>query len=109
MFHLTKQQQKIVIFVSCVIAIIILVSIAMIYHKIKNPVIHSPQDITSKLIRDMFDNNIDSLTIDYIFTGCPEDGGELLNGLVKDLLSGSMSEEEWIEYRTRTNPFMRMK
>ena len=109
MFPLTNKQQKIVISISGIVAILIIAGIAVMYHKIKNPVIHSPKDITSDLIIDMFENNIDSLTIDYIFTGCPEDGSELLNGQVKDLLSGPMNEKEWIEYRKVTNPFMRMR
>lgn len=104
----TKKEIIIAMCVPSVPALVLLLSIFIMYHKARNPVIHSPQDITSELLRDIEENNLDSLTFDYIFTDCPEFGGELLGGKVKDLLASPIPWKEWVKLRKYTNPFMRV-
>ena len=38
----------------------------------KNPVLHSENDITDELIKQIYDNELESITIDYQFTRCPD-------------------------------------
>ena len=104
----TKKQIIIAMCVPSVPALVLLLSIFVMYHKARNPVIHSPRDITSELIRDIEENNLDSLTFDYIFTDCPEFGGELFDGIVKDVGAPPIPWNEWVNLRKRTNPFMRV-
>ena len=67
------------------------------YQKL-NPVIASPDDITRKLIQQIIDNSINSLTIDYEFTRCPSFEEEDLVKREEDLV-------KWEKEQRKTNPF----
>ena len=56
----------------------------------RNPILNSPKDITKKLIRDIVNNNLDSLTINYKFTRKQLDDEK---------------KSAWEKEQYRTNPF----
>ena len=58
----------------------------------RNPVLNSPGDITSDLIRRIIANDLDSLTINYEFTRYYRDDEQL---------------NDWFNYREKYNPFYR--
>ena len=57
-----------------------------------NPVLNSSTDITSELIDKILANNLESPTINYEFTRCPEKGEK---------------DDDWKNERNRINPFWR--
>lgn len=57
-----------------------------------DPVLDSPSDITQVLISRIIDNDINSLTINYEFTRCPND-----NEYISD----------WEKFKLKNNPFWR--
>ena len=59
-----------------------------------NPVLNSPEDITSQLVQKIIDNSIDSLTINYEFTRCNKSFDK------KDY-------DNWENEQNRINPFWR--
>ena len=63
----------------------------------KNPVLNSPDDITDELIKQIINNDLDSLTINYEFTPNPKFDEGWSN---EDL-------QEWYKERKRINPFWR--
>ena len=58
----------------------------------RNPTLNSPEDITDELIDKILANNLESLTINYEFTRCPEKDEEY---------------DDWKNERNRINPFWR--
>jgi len=62
------------------------------YWRNLNPVIDSPDDISSDLLFKIFENSIDSLTINYEFTRDKKEKEDA---------------DKWREERYRTNPFLR--
>ena len=63
----------------------------------RNPVLNSPDDITDELIKQIINNDLDSLTINYEFTPNPKFDEGWSN---EDL-------QEWYKERKRINPFWR--
>ena len=61
------------------------------YISLNNPVLNSPEDITSQLVQKIIDNSIDSLTINYEFTRCDKDEDSY----------------KWKKEQNRINPFWR--
>ena len=57
-----------------------------------NPVLNSPEDITSQLVQKIIDNSVDSLTINYEFTRCKNKNED---------------SDKWGNEQNRTNPFWR--
>ena len=64
------------------------------YWKERNPVINYPHDITDDLIQKIAYNQIDSLTINYEFTRCSNEGS------IEDY-------DKWENEQNRNNPFWR--
>ena len=61
-------------------------------YRATNPVLNSPSDITHELINKILANDLESLTINYEFTRCPEKDEEY---------------DDWKNERNRINPFLR--
>jgi len=57
----------------------------------RKPILNSPNDITDELIQRIINNDLDSLTINYEFTRCPNEN----------------EEDEWENIQNKTNPFWR--
>ena len=57
-----------------------------------NPVLNSPEDITSQLVQKIIDNSVDSLTINYEFTRCKNENED---------------SDKWENEQNRNNPFWR--
>ena len=60
------------------------------HYREMNPVLNSSADITDELINKILANNLESLTINYEFTRCPEKGEKY---------------DDWKNQRNRINPF----
>ena len=93
MFHLTKQQQKIVAVIALLAAGIFGAVKWYENYREMNLVLNSSADITDELINKILANNLESLTINYEFTRCPEEDEEY---------------DDWENERNRINPFWRV-
>lgn len=86
-----------------------------IIHRERNPILNSPDDITDELIEKILGNDLDSLTINYEFTNCPQNFFEHVEDLFKyDLGFGEVFSEPWssvidelCNFQSQINPFTR--
>ena len=65
-----------------------------IIHRERNPILNSPDDITDELIEKILENDLDSLTINYEFTRCSNEGS-------------NEDYDKWKNEQNRNNPFWR--
>jgi hypothetical protein len=70
---------------------------------IRNPVLNSPNDIIDELIQQIIDNNIDSLTINYEFTGrcCCEKETDIWKYVNPFLIANRKSELKYIDFEIK--------